>query len=219
VSLHRTWGFIGIGAGRLIAGAGPHFWAQLERKNDARKDLRCGEREQRQALPRLQHLGRRSQFSTNSKGHCDDFLASKQSAYDSGQGKDIIGFVGIGVGAAAIVTGVVVLLTAPAKTTTARSSPRITAFTLSRSRAVPATSAPRSPARSELGSRRDDHLIERPDLARTVARAVVHGARSSCASCAAPFGAARRQRDSRAAARVAPRGFTIAPRICGTCTA
>jgi len=115
-------------------------------------------------LARLQHLGDDPNFPTQLQGHCDDFLASKQSAYDSAKGKDIIGFVGIGVGAAAIVTGVVVLLTARQ-----RRLRRARAREITRSRfaltAVPATSAPRSPARSELGSRRDDRSLERPDLA------------------------------------------------------
>ena len=118
VSLHRTWGLIGIGAGALIAGGGAAFLGINSggAKSDARKALDAANAEAAAGMgPDCNTLGDDPNFPTNSKGHCDDFLASKQSAYDSAKNKDIIGFVGIGVGAAAIVTGVVVLLTGPGK--------------------------------------------------------------------------------------------------------
>jgi hypothetical protein len=106
VSFHRTWGFIGIGAGALIAGGGGVFLAiNSGSKSDARKELDSANQE----------------LATNT-GHCvltiltsecQAYVDGKQSDYDDAKRKDIIGYVGIGVGAAALVTGVVVLLTGP----------------------------------------------------------------------------------------------------------
>ena len=50
-------------------------------------------------------------FPTNSGAECDAYVADKQSAFDDAKKKDIIGYVGVGVGAAVLVTGVVILLT------------------------------------------------------------------------------------------------------------
>jgi hypothetical protein len=109
VSLHRTWGWIGIGAGALIAGGGAAFLGiNSGTKSDARTALNS-------ALDaREQNLPPNCDFANgNDPVACDAEVDNKQSAYDSAKNKDIIGFVGIGVGAAALVTGVVVLLTGP----------------------------------------------------------------------------------------------------------
>jgi hypothetical protein len=104
VSFHRTWGFVGIGAGALIAGGGVAFLAiNAGPKDDARKALDSANNE----------------LATNT-GHClltilttecQAYVDGKQSDYDDAKRKDIVGYVGIGVGAAVLVTGVVVLLT------------------------------------------------------------------------------------------------------------
>ena len=47
----------------------------------------------------------------NRPAECDEYVAGKESAYDDAKQKDIIGYVGLGVGGALIVTGVVFLLT------------------------------------------------------------------------------------------------------------
>jgi hypothetical protein len=108
LSLHRTWGWIGIGAGAVIAGGGATFLAiNSSAKSTARQELAAANDE----------------LSTHS-GHClltiltqdcQAYVDGKQNAYDSAKGRDVIGFVGIGLGAAAIVTGVIVLLTGPGK--------------------------------------------------------------------------------------------------------
>jgi len=115
VSLHRTWGWIGIGAGALIAGGGAAFLGiNASSKNDTRKALAAANDDQANTIgPHCNTLNSDPNFPTNSPAECDAYIASKQSAYDSAKNKDIIGFVGIGVGAAALVTGVVVLLTGP----------------------------------------------------------------------------------------------------------
>lgn len=110
VSLHRTWGFIGIGAGTLIAGGGLAFLLiNSGPKDDARKELEEANAAQASGdVPPHCNL-----FSTpvNSVGECQAYVDDKQSAYDSAKTKDVIGYVGIGVGAAALATGVIVLLT------------------------------------------------------------------------------------------------------------
>jgi hypothetical protein len=114
VSLHRTWGFIGIGAGALIAGGGAAFLAiNAGSKSDARKELQVANRahDDRTIAPHCNLLGNENGDPTNSGAECDAYVADKQSAYDDAKKKDIIGYVGIGVGAAVLVTGVVVLLT------------------------------------------------------------------------------------------------------------
>jgi len=118
VSLHRTWGWIGIGAGALIAGGGAAFLGiNSSSKSDARKELATANAAaaDRRTPPNCNLLGVIDDPSipTQSQDTCNAYVADKQSAYDSAKNKDIIGFVGIGVGAAAIVTGVVVLLTGP----------------------------------------------------------------------------------------------------------
>jgi len=107
VSFHRTWGFIGIGAGALIAGGGAAFLAiNAGSKDDTRKEFDAANRKL------LAGSEAPCDFSGgNSPAECQAYVDDKQSAYDSAKKKDVIGYVGIGVGAAALVTGVVVLLT------------------------------------------------------------------------------------------------------------
>jgi PEGA domain len=113
VSLHRTWGWIGIGAGALIAGGGAVFLGiNTGTKSDARKELNTANAA---AASKTTGPYCDTKNGNNSPDECNAYTASKQSAYDSAKNKDVIGFVGIGVGAAAIVTGVVVLLTGPGK--------------------------------------------------------------------------------------------------------
>jgi PEGA domain len=108
VSLHRTWGFIGIGAGALIAGGGSAFLAiNSSAKSDARKEFEVANAalDDGHAPPYCDFAG------GNSQAECNAYVDDKQSAYDDAKKKDLIGYVGIGVGAAALVTGVVILLT------------------------------------------------------------------------------------------------------------
>ena len=108
-SLHRTWGWIGIGAGALIAGSGVALAAvSSSTKNQARKDLNAANDAQNQDLP--PHCD--FQNGTDQQLCLDDINAA-QSDYDAAKTRELIGFVGIGVGAAAIATGVIVLLTGP----------------------------------------------------------------------------------------------------------
>jgi hypothetical protein len=110
VSLHRTWGFIGIGAGALITAGGAAFLAvNSGPKSDARKELEAANAASAAGdVPPHCNL-----FSVpaNSRAECDAYVDEKQTAYDDAKKKDIIGYVGLGVGGAVLVTGVVILLT------------------------------------------------------------------------------------------------------------
>jgi hypothetical protein len=102
---HRTWGFIGIGAGALLAGGGAAYLAiNSSSKSDARKALEIANSDaQNNVAPNCD-------LETPTTV-CQAYVDEKDSAYKSAKNRDVIGYVGIGVGAAAIVTGVVFLLT------------------------------------------------------------------------------------------------------------
>ncbi len=107
VGFHRTWGFIGIGAGALLAGGGAAFLAvNSTSKSDARKALDAANNAlNAEAAPNCDFA------NGDDPQVCTAIRDDKQSAYDDAKKKDAIGFIGIGVGAAVLVTGVVVLLT------------------------------------------------------------------------------------------------------------
>jgi len=109
VRFHRTWGWIGIGSGVLVAGGGS-AWLALNgtAKSDARKALDTANTaaDARDAGPHCDILG-----GANSREECQAYVDEKKTDLDNAERKDIVGYVGIGVGAALTVTGVVFLLT------------------------------------------------------------------------------------------------------------
>jgi len=109
VRFHRTWGWIGVGAGALLAGGGA-AWLGINAgtKSDARDALNraSADAEAEDVGPFCSLLD-----GVNSPAECNAYVADKEEEYDSAKRKDIIGFVGLGVGAAVAVTGVVLLLT------------------------------------------------------------------------------------------------------------
>jgi len=117
VRLHRTWGWILTGAGVAVAGGGV-TWLIV---NSSKKS---------DALSTYNYLSTQREYGTDNdpdtkpeKGSpCDlagggDFnqcnldVENAQDAYDSAKARDIPGYVMIGVGAAALGTGIVMLLT------------------------------------------------------------------------------------------------------------
>lgn len=109
VRFHRTWGFVSLGAGALIGGAGAAFLAvNSGSKSDARDAL-----SEANAAADSKTTGPfcDTRSGANTPAECQAYVDEKQSEYDSAKGRDVIGFVGIGVGAAALVTGAVFLLT------------------------------------------------------------------------------------------------------------
>jgi hypothetical protein len=105
---HRTWGFVSLGAGALIGGAGAAFLAvNSGSKSDARDALLAANA----ASDSMSGPFCDTKSDKNSPEECQAYVDEKAAAYDDAKRKDVIGFVGIGVGAAALVTGVVFLLT------------------------------------------------------------------------------------------------------------
>ncbi len=112
LSFHRTWGFVSLGAGALIGGAGAAFLAiNSGSKTDARDAL-----SEANAAADSKTTGPfcDTRSGTNTPAECQAYVDEKQTEYDNAKSRDVIGFVGIGVGAAALVTGVVFLLTGEA---------------------------------------------------------------------------------------------------------
>jgi hypothetical protein len=110
VSTHRIWGWVGVGAGALLVGGGA-AWLGINSSNKSNKQ---------------KNLDAANAALNDGTGDCDvrnggdatvcnQNVADAQSALDSAKSKDIIGFVGIGLGAAVAVTGVVLLVTGPGK--------------------------------------------------------------------------------------------------------
>lgn len=104
---HRTWGFIGIGTGVILAGGGAAYLAlNASAKTDARDAFNQANADLAQNNPPHCDIA-----GGNSKEECQAYVDDKQSDYDKAKNRDVIGYVGIGVGAAAAITGVVFLLT------------------------------------------------------------------------------------------------------------
>lgn len=117
VRMHRTWGWILTGAGVAVAGGGV-TWLVV---NSSKKS---------DALSTYNYLSTQREFATDDdpntkadKGsgcdlsggepfeQCNLNVQNAEDAYDSAKARDIPGYVMIGVGAAALGTGIVLLLT------------------------------------------------------------------------------------------------------------
>jgi hypothetical protein len=119
---HRTWGIIGLVGGVIIGGGGTAWLvANKSNKDDTRAEyehalvvLDSSQYNDGRAIRPCAILGPPASEpggQTNSQEECDAFVASARQKFDSAKSKDVIGFVGIGVGAAVAVTGLVLLLT------------------------------------------------------------------------------------------------------------
>jgi hypothetical protein len=107
VRFHRTMGWVGIGAGSALAiGGGVWLGINAGPKDDAKKAFEQADADvSNQAEPRCNFP------AGDSESECLGFRDEKEAAYNDAKTKDIIGYVGLGVGGALIVTGVVFLVT------------------------------------------------------------------------------------------------------------
>ena len=112
---HRTWGWIGIVSGALVAGGGGAWLAiNAGPKSDKQKvmDTLTAELAAEEADPKG-HVGGVCDFSgTNSSAEkCNAAITAAQADYDDVKKKDVVGYIGLGVGGAVLVTGVILLVT------------------------------------------------------------------------------------------------------------
>jgi hypothetical protein len=108
VRFHRLWGWLGVGTGvALAAGGGAFLAVNAGSKSDALSKLDQAESEARTST------GDHCQIfnGLNDREECNAHLAAQRTAYDDAKSKDVVGYVGLGVGAAVAVVGGVLLLT------------------------------------------------------------------------------------------------------------
>jgi PEGA domain-containing protein len=109
VRLHRTWGWILSGAGAAVASGGV-VWVAV---NGSKKS---------DALSTYNHWVAQvpngpdepvcdSSSGSGDAAQCNAEIAAAKDSYDSAKARDIPGYIAIGVGSAALATGVVLLLT------------------------------------------------------------------------------------------------------------
>jgi hypothetical protein len=105
VRFHRTWGFIGIGAGVAIAGASVVYAAVASSdKSKAQQDFDAN-----QKLV-IDNVGDCKQ-GAETIDQCNARLLDAQDRVNSAGNRRTLGFIGVGVGAAVAATGVIILVT------------------------------------------------------------------------------------------------------------
>ncbi|HET7540320.1 MAG TPA: PEGA domain-containing protein [Polyangiaceae bacterium] len=110
VRMHRTWGWILTGAGVAVAGGGVAWLAV----NSGKKSDTLATYNQwvdRVSMDPNDGSVCDQGSEQGDPAQCDAEVANAKDAYDSAKARDIPGYVAIGVGAAALGTGVVLLLT------------------------------------------------------------------------------------------------------------
>lgn len=132
-NFHRTWGWVGIIGGAAIAGGSTAFaLISTSQKKDAQKDLDAiNQKFDDDVAPCDSSAGYAPQNDNGAL--CDKTRNDAQSDIDSARTRATLGYVGIGVGGAVAVTGLVLLLTgddpdkyerAPAQTLGKRQKPK-----------------------------------------------------------------------------------------------
>jgi hypothetical protein len=105
VRLHRTWGLIGIGAGAAIIGGSVAWTVKASSdKSSAQKDFDVNE-----AL--VASKTGDCKVGSPDLDACNQRVLDALARVNSASNKQTLGFVGMGVGAAVAVTGVIVLVT------------------------------------------------------------------------------------------------------------
>ena len=111
---HRTWGWLGVIAGAALAGGGGALFAVGSgKKSDGESQLANREsllnENQSPCNWRDDYISKLT--GASSKSDCDKLRSDATDKVNSGKTQRTIGIVGLGVGAAVAVTGVVLLLT------------------------------------------------------------------------------------------------------------
>jgi hypothetical protein len=114
---HKTWGWIGVASGAVIAGGGVALVAiGSSQQSDATKTITGLNLKTTKNTPPCDHKSAYAAEDGQPAGQdgsylCDTAFSDAQNKYDSAKGLITGGYVGIGVGGALLVTGVVLLLT------------------------------------------------------------------------------------------------------------
>ena len=109
VRMHRTWGWILTGAGAAVAGGGVTWLiVNSSKKSDA---LATYNHKVDQVANPDKGSVCDSMSSNGNFDQCNAEVTDAKDAYDSAKAKDIPGYVALGVGVAALGTGIVLLLT------------------------------------------------------------------------------------------------------------
>ena len=113
--MHRTWGWVSIVGGAAIAGGGAVLAiAEGSRKSDAQAQLAALNAKNADGHDNMAPCDWRSEWAAegNDGGNlCSQSIRSASNKVDSAKTGQTIGYVGIGVGAAVAVTGVILLVT------------------------------------------------------------------------------------------------------------
>jgi hypothetical protein len=108
---HRTWGWVGVIGGAVIGGTGVAFVAiGSSQKSEGENGVAEVDRKLAADEPPCDQLSGFASTDGTSFA-CDQARSDAQAKVDAGKTKSIAGYVGIGVGGALAVTGVVLLLT------------------------------------------------------------------------------------------------------------
>jgi len=107
---HRTWGWILTGAGAVVAGSGV-VWlaANSSKKSDALATYNHWLDQLPPNIPSEPIC--KTMTGSGNAVECNAEVDNAKEAYDSAKAKDIPGYIAVGVGGAALATGVVLLLT------------------------------------------------------------------------------------------------------------
>ena len=108
---HRTWGWIGVIGGVAIAGGSTAFAViSSSKKSDAQAELDAANAIFEKDVPPCDSS---NQFAPQNDGgdECDRIRSEAHSKLNAAKTRTTIGYVGIAVGGAVAITGVVLLLT------------------------------------------------------------------------------------------------------------
>jgi hypothetical protein len=109
---HRTWGWVGVIGGAVIGGGGAALAAAgISKKNAGSRDITALNDQATNSVPPCDFKSGYAAEGSDNGTACNNAKTDASNKFDSGVQLRNLGFVGIGVGGAVLVTGVVLLLT------------------------------------------------------------------------------------------------------------
>jgi len=109
---HRTWGWVGIIGGAVIGGGGAALTAAgISKKNAGARDITALNDKATNSVPPCDFKSGYVAEGSDNGAACNNAKTDAGNKFDSGVQLRNLGFIGVGVGGAVLVTGVVLLLT------------------------------------------------------------------------------------------------------------